>query len=64
MFPSDVFVNGGLVAMEWSILLLDYVFPTARNEVWDRGGREVAQGRAMQQNQQRQDDHWVHEAQS
>lgn len=33
MLPSDVFVNGGLVAMEWSILLLDYVSPTARNEV-------------------------------
>lgn len=57
VFPSDAFVNGGLVAVEWSILLLDYMSPKARNEVLNRVRREVTQRWAMHQNQQRQDDH-------
>lgn len=64
MFPSDVSVNGHLVAVEWSILLLDFVFPTARSDVVNRVRREVIYGWVMWQKQQRQDDHRVHEAQS
>ena len=57
MFPSDVFVDGSLVAMKWSKLLLGFVFPTARSEVVNRVRREVIQGWVMWQKQQRQDDH-------
>lgn len=52
------------MAVEWNILLLECVSPTASNEVLNRVRRGVTQGWAMRQNQQRQDDHWVHDAQS
>lgn len=56
-FPLYVFVSGSLVAVKWSILLLEFVFPTARSEVVNRVRREAIEGWVTWQKQQTQDDH-------